>query len=412
MENSWWDQYSDWITNQIGGIQPALEQGWGDIGSVVHDQYAPWVTRQAQGAGQNIEGMAQQMGLTPVVQPTPEWGPRFDPSMVSNPGLQTGPPPMGPMQQSSPIGPGGVQNQIMDQQPPVDGQMAPNVHGDGPFPYTPPDWSRGPGDSFQPQGGLAGAGMQGGPSPMQSWLTDYNQQTDDLVAAQQEQARNAMWIQMGQALLANIGDLPMGMAGMGQAAAQYGANKPQMEEYRQGRESDRMDLLYKMERIRKSQQDPVETQRNVQTIRLSDNSIVEVLGNDRYRYNDGIWNLDELNDITQGAYQASVATKQNVEADESDRKREAGIQSIMDNMEVDRTAAAAMYDGPAGETLTSGVSPGRVEVISPDAGAYKKRAEAIREDLRGIYEATKDPGALELMEWEDEDLVRKWDTDR
>lgn len=375
-------------TPDMSGFWPWLSGGF--------DPYADFGGAMAQRMATSTPDYPLGQGFLP----TPDPAPQFDPSMVANPGLgfPQGPPQGPPQVQQNQMGPqmGPQPDQpAMNTHPRPGGEPAMNTHP-APFPYEPPPGPPG----MEPSGGLAGAGLQGGPSPMQNWMTDYNQQTDAFVAAQQEQAKNAMWIQMGQALLANIGDPAMGLAGVGQAVAQHGANEPAMEQYKQGRESERLDLLYKMEQIRSSQaprefRDPV-----VKNIKLDDNTFVEIYpesyGEKRYKYEGEFMTQSEFNTVSRGAAQRATDEKVNERRAAESEQRETQIQNLMRTQDMTREQAETFAD--MGAPMGKG-APGQREVIDPKALLAAQREELMRDpEMRAAIEHMSEEQFAAFME--------------
>ena len=385
------------------GIPNAIDH----IGGVMQDY-----SQAGQGMAQRMKTMTPDYPMGQGFMPSPEAGPAFDPAQV-NPGLSF------PQGLPDP-GIGYPQQEQFGQQvgvPPGE-QLAPNVHGPpGGVPYGPPAPGPGhnPGTSFQPQGGLAGTGGLGpAPSPMQEWMTDYNQQTDDYVKKQQDAAKGAMWIQMGQSLLANIGDPAIALAGMGQAALEYGANEPAMEQYRQGREGERLDSLYKMERIRSSQADPGRAPRATQRIRMADGTYAEEMGvgSGKYLYNSNVYDLEGLNKISLRTSDRAGDRKTNRKRSEQQGIKEASIELTMRQHNVSRERAEKLVDQGLGVEAES--PTGQVPVTDPEEGVRPLRsadpAIAMRADeIRELITNDPDPSIQHFAEWDDEDLVEMFD---
>lgn len=336
--------------------------------------------------------------------PGPEAAPQFDPTQV-NPGLSSFPPP------PNPIGQGGVQEQIMAQQPPDEGRLAQGTH-DWPMPPGHPGRQEPPQLSYgmdtQPAFGLTDQmepqPTEIPPGPMEGWLMDYNKQTDDYIAAQQQHAKNLMWIQMGQSMLANATDPSMALAGMGQAVGQYGANEPAMEQYRQGREGERLDSLYKMERIRSSQAPKEFAPQRSTRIRLADSTYAEDMGNGKFLYNDGIYTLSELNSIALGAGGRKTALKENAESAVDQAEWEQKVQATMEQFNWPREKAEEMVNRGMG-AMGDGRPAGAMEVPDPESQVKKARADVLRQQIID----SKDPDLQRFLEMDDDELLERYD---
>ena len=365
------------------GLPDAANQ-W--VGGMAGAMFNPWIERakQAYGAYRGGVDAAYNWAQEPV------GGPQYGPQPVN--------PPMQPTPNINPYQPP-VQSQV---------QQAPILPTPGPAPGPPPDLTD-PGalpiqpipapsmtDSMQPDPYPPQMTVPMPPTPMESWMGDYNQQTTDMQEAMRLNTRNNAFINMGGALLA-APNWSEGLAGMGQAAGDISAGRARRQQYGMERDNNKLDSLYRMEQIRRSQE-PRTSSARPQV--LQDGTVIKWVEGVPYKVEAGgalnPIGLDELGGLHEGA-------------EENERREKDGAKYSKEHAEWVAEGAKQKAQGEDKYNWWLGKNPEPInptsETLSPPGQDTKALAEAIREDIRNNPEMMADPRAAEYLGKPDEELV-------
>lgn len=361
-----------------------------------------WLGRGWQPYQDFGQGMAQRMATstpdTPfgVPQlPAPQPAPQYDPSQVQGDNLfmPSGVPQQGATPLPQPNTPAtGIHPAPMFDQP----QEATNIHP-APFPYNPGQFS----DDIQRDPFASGyqdmmpPDAEIPPSPMEAWMMDYNDQTASAVAEMKQQARNAMWIQMGQSLATHGLEDPRALSGMSQAAANYGqAANLGTAEYEQGREGNRLDMMHRMEQIRRSQQPQARAPKAPVVRELDDGTVYQINPDGTYGYNGKTYTQEQFNEIALGAWKRNKDRIANEKGSIAGEEYETEVARIMEKGNMDRESAKVI----AGDEPVSS----QREIVPPEQGVGEPPTA---EEIRAIF-ASFDPRILESVgHLSDEQLV-------
>jgi hypothetical protein len=218
---------------------------------------------------------------------------------------------------------------------------------------------------------------------MEAWMMDYNDQTAQTVEAMKQQARNAMWIQMGQSLATHGLEDPRALSGMSEAVRNYGqAANLGTAEYKQGREGSRLDMMRTMEQIRRSQQPSAPKRRIFDDMKLADGTSGVRQQDGNISYNGKLYTPEQWNEIALAAQDRENALKYNEKNRIASEESEAEIAGLMER-------GMSREDAETIQSIRGGKKAGpQREVTPPEQGVGEPPSA---EEVRAIFEAAGDP---------------------
>jgi hypothetical protein len=142
--------------------------------------------------------------------------------------------------------------------------------------YAPPPMT----DSMQPPASLT----EPPPDPYDVWSRGYEADTEARWHQMRQHARNNMWMQMGNALMANATDPGLAMVGMNNAISGWGQAREGLDQFRDSRDDRKMDTLYRLRQMQNLGRDK-QTGRNGLQL-LDDGTPVQWIGGTPYKVMD------------------------------------------------------------------------------------------------------------------------------